>query len=790
MAVHTEHTSARRSRLAGESSPYLLQHAGNPVDWRPWGREAFEEARRRDVPIFLSIGYSTCHWCHVMERESFENPSIAAMLNDRFVCVKVDREERSEVDNLYMTATQLFTGQGGWPMSVFLEPERLRPFWCGTYIPAEPHPALGSRPDFPRVIEGIAAAWRTQREGVLDQAERLAAAVAEQLACADAPVAVGGREVEGATAALLRLFDPTNAGFGGAPKFPQPSLLLFLLSVRSMAGDEETRSAIDHAVRATLDRMLAGGIHDHLGGGFHRYAVDAQWTVPHFEKMLYDNALLASVYARAGEAFKDDVYRSVARRTLDYIMHELTGKHGAFLSAQDADAEGREGSAHVWTRDQVSAVLEPDDAAFASRVFGLDRGPNFRDPHHPDDPPANVLRLDDRPDRVARSLGMDQAAFDERLARVCARLIAARSRRPQPATDDKVIAEWNGHAVAAMVDGATLLGDAGYAEAARRAARFILGEMIDAEGVLLRSWRDGVRGPAGSLEDYAAGIHALARLHALDADRGGESPWLDAALRLLARAESEFATRDGGYFDVAAGRDDLFVRVRSTWDGALPTGSSVMLHALVELADATGNQRHIDRALACIRSLSATIARAPAACIHATAALAHLLASGVMEAETTANDAVESRQMRSTAAADGAVAQTPADFSPLAVFTSVERVEIGPDRPAELPLLVRIAEGWHVAAADAGDGVLPFRVHVVGGSGIEAYADYPPGARLATGAASLSAYKGEFELRVALAQSGPVRGRPLLAITCQACNDTACLAPTTIELDVAIDWQN
>ncbi len=790
MPVHAERTDARRNRLADESSPYLLQHAANPVDWMPWGREAFDEARRRDVPIFLSIGYSTCHWCHVMERESFENPSIAAMLNERFVSVKVDREERPEVDNLYMTATQLFTGQGGWPMSVFLEPERLRPLWCGTYIPAEPHPALGSRPDFPRVIEGIATAWRTQREGVIAQAERLAEAVTEQLARSDAPVAVGGREVEGATAALLRLFDPTNAGFGGAPKFPQPSLLLFLLIVRGMAGDDETRSAIDHAVRATLDRMLAGGIHDHLAGGFHRYAVDAHWTVPHFEKMLYDNALLASVYARAGEAYGDGVYRWVARRTLDSILHELTGTNGAFLSAQDADAEGREGAAHVWTREQVSAVLEPDDAAFASRVFGLDRGPNFREPHHPDDPPANVLRLDDRPDRVARSLGLDQPAFDERLARVCARLHAARSRRPQPATDDKVIAEWNGHAIVAMVDGATLLGDARYAEAARRAARFMLGEKIDTEGVLLRSWRDGVRGPDGSLEDYASTIHALARLHALDAKSGGGTPWLDAALRLLARAEREFASPDGGYFDVAAGRDDLFVRVRSTWDGALPTGSSVMVHALIELAAATGDVSHLDRARACITSLSATIARAPAACIHATAALARLLACGKTATDLARTGAAETGHRRDACATESTASPTTADFSPVAVFTSVERVEVARDRPAELPLLVRVAEGWHVAAADAGDGALPFRVHVVGGTGIEAYADYPPGTRLATGAGSLNAYEGEFELRVAVEQTGPVRGRPLLAITCQPCNDSACLAPTTLELDVAIDWQN
>ena len=788
MPVHAERTDAHRNRLAGESSPYLLQHAGNPVDWLPWGRGAFEEARRRDVPIFLSIGYSTCHWCHVMERESFENPSIAAMLNERFVCVKVDREERPEVDNLYMTATQLFTGQGGWPMSVFLEPERLRPFWCGTYIPAEPHPALGSRPDFPRVIEGIATAWRTQREGVIAQAERLAEAVAEQLARVDAPVAVGRREVEGATGALLRMFDPINGGFSGAPKFPQPVLLLFLLEVRGMAGDGETAAAIDHALRTTLDRVLAGGVHDHLAGGFHRYAVDAQWTVPHFEKMLHDNALLASVYARAGAAFDDGVYRAVARRTLDYLLGEMTGPHGAFLSAQDADAEGREGAAHVWTRDQVSAVLEPDDTAFALRIFGLDRGPNFRDPHHPDDPPANVLRLDDRPDRLARTLGMDRAEFDERLGRVSERLFAARSRRPQPATDDKVIAEWNGHAIAAMVDGAAILGETRYAEAARRAARFVLEEMADAEGVLLRSWRDGVRGPEGSLEDYASIVLALARLHALDAKGGGGTPWLDGALRLLDRAERAFAGPDGGYFDVAAGRDDLFVRVRSTWDGALPTGSAVMLHALIELASATGDARHLDRARACIASLSATIARAPAACIHATGALARLLASGDTNLDAPGTDAREAAQRRRASATDGAAAPIAPDFSALAVFTSVERVEIGPDSPAELPLLVRIAEGWHVAAADAGGGVLPFRVHVVGGTGVEAYADYPAGTRHTVGTTAISVYEGEFGLRVAVEQTGPVRGRPLLAITCQPCNDSACLAPTTVELDVAIDW--
>jgi uncharacterized protein len=370
------------NRLASQSSPYLLQHAHNPVDWWPWGPEAIEHARRTDRPIFLSIGYSTCYWCHVMERESFTHAPTAEFINTHFVPVKLDREERPDVDELYMAATVIMTGHGGWPMSVFIDPGSLRPFYCGTYFPLEARPGM---PAFGAILSAMSQAWRTQRDGVVAQAAQVAEAVAEHLGGDAEPQRLSQSHVADAVGALLRMFDRAQGGFGPAPKFPQPAFMEFLLDVRTRAGDDATGDAIDLAVRTTLDRIALGGLHDHLAGGFHRYCVDAAWSVPHFEKMLYDQAQLLTVFADAARLHADAWYRGVALRTAAFLRDEMTNDQGGLISAIDAEVDGREGASYVWSREEVRAAAGDEDAEFALRALGLDGSANFRDPHHPDD---------------------------------------------------------------------------------------------------------------------------------------------------------------------------------------------------------------------------------------------------------------------------------------------------------------------------------------------------------------------------------------------------------------------
>lgn len=784
------------NRLAREDSPYLRQHAANPVEWFPWGEEAFAEARRRGVPIFLSIGYSTCYWCHVMERESFEDPATAALMNEHYVCVKVDREERPEVDNLYMAATVVFTGHGGWPMSVFLEPERLRPFWCGTYLPPEPRPGTNI-PTFPRVLEGLAGAWANQRDGVLSQAESLAEAVAEHLAGARAPVPVGRREIERAVEGLLRAFDRTHGGFGASPKFPQTVYAEFLLQARDHA-DNDTRAAIDHAVRATLDAMLTGGLRDHVGGGFHRYAVDASWTVPHFEKMLYDQALLARLYTRAARLYDDAEYKRTVRETLEYVLRELADPEGGFHSAQDAEVDGREGLNYLWTPTQLAEALEPGEAQFAAEVYGLSLGPNFRDPHHPDAEPANVLRLSGRPAAVADRFGLSRDEFLMRLAKVNRTLYAARAKRAQPALDDKCIAEWNGLLIAALAEAAELFEDHRYLDASERAARFVLSEMTEGDRPR-RSWRRGAAGPAGVLEDAAALATGLLALHRAVLSRDGrkapaETEWLEAARRVLDAALADFDAGDGGLHDTRAGREDLFVRSRTTHDGATPCGVSLVLHALLDLGEATGRPEPTDRAVALMRSLSHAISRDPLSTANSTRALLRMLQTDRPRTDRATFAPAEPEE---AAPAEGVAPRGEAvrDASaPVEVYADTDSVRIGPDSPAELHLLVRIAEGHHVTAADPrpedpGVVLTPFRVDVVGAEGVSAYADYPEGEAHGVAGSSFRAYADHFELRVALEQSGPVRGEPRLVVTYQACTDTECRTPTSVELDLKIEHE-
>lgn len=788
--------------LASQSSPYLLQHAHNPVAWRPWNPATLAEARERGLPIFLSIGYSTCYWCHVMERESFEHEPTAAYLNEHFTPIKLDREERPDLDDLYMAATVTFTGRGGWPMSVFLEPDTLRPFFCGTYYPLEPRHGL---PSFRQVLQGMHEAWTKQRDDIREQGGKLAEAVAEQIGADAEPAPLGRVQLDQALRVLLNQFDAANGGFGGAeqgPKFPQPVFCEFLLDVRDDA-DEATRAAIDAALRTTLDAMSFGGLHDHLGGGFHRYAVDATWIVPHFEKMLYDNAQLLDLYARAVTVFDSTWYARTARRTAEYLLREMSagtqgqsggGGGGGFYSAQDAEVDSREGLSFLWNQEQIREVLDSADADFAIAAFALDRGTNFQDPHHPDDPPANVLRLAAPPESLARTLGVSTDEFIERLDRVCDALRQARDQRTQPGTDDKILTSWNGLAIGALARASTLLDEPRYAEAARHAARFLLTHHRSPDGTLLRTSREG--GPAHTpafLEDHAALAGACLALHDLEP---GETEFLTAARNLLDEAFRAFTSENSGegLFDARPDQGDLFVNPRSTHDGASPSAQSQTLHALLDLADRTGDSAEIERCASHLNALSPAIAANPYSTLHAVRAFRRILKNKPVFAPHV-------QFFEDIAPADQPAPQSrPAPAIPVEVYASAERVTVTDDEPAQFQLVLRIKPGHHVVAADPGPdaptGLVPLRVGLVSGQGVAVYADYPAGTPHGVESVGpVNVYEADsdeygHEFTVALEKAdgvGASPGHPVLGITLQACTETECLPPITLELDVAVD---
>ena len=621
------------NRLRGSSSPYLLQHARNPVDWWPWCAEAIAEARRRDVPLFVSVGYSTCYWCHVMERETFESAAAAALLNDAWVPVKVDREQRPDVDELLMTACQVFTqltegrASGGWPLNVFLDPATLEPFFCGTYFP--PEPAFG-RPSFGDLVRAVGKAWAEDRAGMRDQAHRIADIVRRQMGgtVADAAANPGGaaalasdETASHVASALVRLSDPSNGGFGGAPKFPTPPYPRFLLEAGGPGAEQ--------VVRRALDGMAIGGVFDQVGGGFHRYAVDSSWTVPHFEKMLYDNGLLASLYADAHRRWGDPFHAEVARRTCAYVLREMTGEHGRFLSAQDAEVDAREGGNYVWTPDEARSALSGaglgvDDVAFALRLYGLDGAPNFKDPHHPEAPAVHVLRLSARPDALAAAWTMEPRAFAAARARVDAAMLSARARRPQPITDDKTIAAWGGLMAEGLADVGDALAERAFVDAAALGARFALERMRTPNGRLLRCWRGGTAEIPGFLEDHANLANACLAI----ARATGDAGWRVHARSVLDVAERLFRDpASGAWYETEDGAPDLFVRVRSTDDGAMPSGTSAVLRASIMLAEADGDMARLDRAEASIDAVAPGLREQPVAASGSVLAARRLAAA-------------------------------------------------------------------------------------------------------------------------------------------------------------------
>ncbi|MBM4408805.1 MAG: thioredoxin domain-containing protein [Chloroflexi bacterium] len=586
------------NRLAGETSPYLLQHAHNPVDWYPWGPEALERARREDKPIFLSIGYAACHWCHVMERESFEDEATAAELNAGFVPVKVDREERPDIDQVYMGAVQAMTGSGGWPLSVFLTPGG-RPFYGGTYFPNESRHGL---PSFRDVLAGVERAWRERR----DEVERAGAQLVEGMAGGRRlPVAASlpsSTVLDEAVHNLESQFDAANGGWGSAPKFPQPIAIEFLLRRYVATGDTRALAM----ARRSLDRMADGGIHDHLGGGFARYATDATWLVPHFEKMLYDNAQLASAYLHAAAVADEPRYRHVATATLDYVLREMTTPDGLWAASQDADTEGQEGLTYVWTPAEIKAVLAPDDAQLVCDAFGVtDRG-NFEG--------RTILSRVRDDEELARIHGLEIEVVPERLAQARVLLLAARARRPQPARDDKAIAAWNGLLLSALADAAVALATAGDAQ---RAARYIAAAKLAADRLLVllrgpdgrfsRSWKDGRASGQGVLEDQAHVAEGLLALYAATWDER----WYAAALETADAMLRHFRDPAGGFFDTADDHEPLPARPKELQDNALPSGNAMAVTVLLKLAALTGDGRYRDAAERGLGLVSAFAARYP-----------------------------------------------------------------------------------------------------------------------------------------------------------------------------------
>ncbi|WP_424889893.1 thioredoxin domain-containing protein [Streptomyces sp. XH2] len=578
------------NRLAHETSPYLLQHAENPVDWWPWSAEAFAEARRRNVPVLLSVGYSSCHWCHVMAHESFEDEGTAALLNEHFVAVKVDREERPDVDAVYMEAVQAATGQGGWPMTVFLTPEA-EPFYFGTYFPPAPRHGM---PGFPQVLEGVRAAWRDRRDEVGQVAGRIVRDLSERTlalgvpAEKDAPAQPpSAADLGAALLGLTREFDAVRGGFGGAPKFPPSMTLEFLLRHHARTGSE---GALEMA-QATCEAMARGGIYDQLGGGFARYSVDAEWVVPHFEKMLYDNALLCRAYAHLWRATGSELARRIALETADFLVRELRTDQGGFASALDADSDdgsGRhvEGAYYVWTPQQLREVLGEEDALLAAAHFGVTEEGTFEEG-------ASVLQLPDS-ERL-----LDAGKLDS----VRRRLLAAREQRPGPGRDDKVVAAWNGLAIAALAETGAYFDRPDLVQAATDAADLLVRTHMDWHARLFRTSLDGTAGAhAGVLEDYADVAEGFLALGAVT----GEGVWVDFAGLLLDTVLARFTGPDGALFDTADDAETLIRRPQDPTDNATPSGWTAACGALLTYAAYTGSTVHreaAERALGVVRAL-------------------------------------------------------------------------------------------------------------------------------------------------------------------------------------------
>ncbi len=770
------------NRLILETSPYLRQHAHNPVDWFPWSEEAFERAKAEDKPVFLSIGYSTCHWCHVMERESFDNVEVARLMNELFVCIKVDREQRPDIDDIYMTAVQVTQQRGGWPMSSFLLPDR-RPFFGATYFPPQ---------QFVNLMRQVDAAWRERRADLETSAAQITDLVRQITAARGAAKDLGRVVIGQAVQGLVASTDRVHGGFGGAPKFPNETNLLLLLEEALRTGD---RAPMEAAL-ITLRAMARGGIHDQVGGGFHRYSVDGRWLVPHFEKMLYNQAHLLRAYALAYRLTGDPLLARVARQTADYVLRDMTSPEDAFYSATDADSEAEDGESlegefFVWTKEQLRDALPPDDAELAIRIFGVTDTGNFEH--------RNILFLDRPLTESAADLGMPLDDLLARLDAVRERLYPIREERPHPLRDDKILTSWNGMMIRALAEAADALGEPAYAEAAARSAEFLWRHNRRDDGGLWRVWLDGEASTPGLVQDYAHLVHAFVALHDVTSD----GKWLERAEAVAAEMVERFWDPDpapdagrkagapavgeaserglsvrrpsgrhpaglgSGFFVAEREKANLLIaQPKSPTDGAVPSGNSVAVRALAELGRRTGDRNVTDRALATVAAFAANIERMPAAYTYMLTGLAVALDGDAGPRATAGNGAV-------VAAATLSPAQDAGEYE------------------VHLDLVIR--EGWHV------NGPEPLQEDLIGttvegaGSRFEVTnLRYPEPRRtqVSTQSGDVLIYEGTLRITFALrpSSSSPEQlpASVPISIRLQACDDRLCLLPEMVTLELPV----
>ncbi len=719
------------NRLIHETSPYLLLHAHNPVDWYPWSDEALALAKRENRLIFLSVGYATCYWCHVMEREVFSNPEIAKMMNEHFINIKIDREERPDLDEIYMTATQLLIQRAGWPNSVFLTPD-LKPFYAGTYFPPIDTP---NRPGFPTILDAVHEAWVEREAEVIESAEQIATAI--EMATSRGFTALTARALDRAvpTAALDYLrtaYDTTHGGFGAAPKFPSPSNLEFLLSEY----ERTTDASVLKMVTRTLDMMAYGGIYDQMGGGFHRYSVDAKWLVPHFEKMLYDNAQLAKIYLKAYQVTAEPQYRRVAEEVFNYIFREMRAPEGGFYSALDAETDAEEGKYYVWTADEIQKVLGKKEASRFNAVYGVDKGANFEG--------KNVLY-------VPESSASESSLRELTTARE--KLLATRSEREYPLLDTKIIVNWNGLMIDALAYGYDVLGDERYLNAASKAARFILDTMRKPDGELLHTYTAGTVKQDAYLDDYAFLARGLLGLYRAT----GDEEWLDSAKTLTDQMIQRFwDDRNGGFYYTKSDAKHLIVRSKKPYDSSIPSGNAVAVENLLALGDTY--RPYAEKTL---HIFAESMVQSPSSFMHA-----HFVLNNYLTSEED-QESLES-----------------------SILTATATVKSRDGEVYNVELQLRIAAGWHINANPPGqDNLIPTTVAIDADAPIEIVdIAYPKGrtTRFEFSEMPLNVYEKTvtIPLRLKLKPNVPREKNAaiILKLTYQPCNDTQCLLPQTLDI--------
>ena len=587
------------NRLVFEQSPYLLQHASNPVDWFPWGKEAFETAREQDKPIFLSVGYSTCHWCHVMEHESFEDPEIAQLMNDAFVNIKVDREERPDIDHVYMTVTQALTGSGGWPMTVIMTADK-EPFFAGTYFPRE---SRFGRPGMRELVAHISDLWENDRSRVMEAAQQISAEL-PKMSGSFPGGEIGPETLKTAFSDYNGRFDPVNGGFGARPKFPVPHGLGFLLAYSSRTGNGDALTMVEK----TLEQMRLGGIYDHIGFGFHRYSTDAEWLLPHFEKMLYDQAGLAAVYTEAWQASGNPLFRQTAEEILSYVQRDMTSPEGGFYSAEDADSEGEEGKFYVWTVEEVKHVLGEQEGEFYAEIYQMKEDGNFREESTGRRTGDNIPHLDKPLEEIAKERGIAMEELKNRLEKSREKLFQVREKRVHPLKDDKILTDWNGLMIAAFAKASRAFGEQSYREAAVNAADFVLEELRAEDGRLLKRYRRGEAGLPAHLEDYAFLAHGLIELYEATFD----PKYLRAAVELTDYMIEHFwDEQEKAFFQTADNAEDLPVRSKDAYDGAIPSGNSMAAYNLVRLGRMTSKTDYEKHAEETMQAFSRMLEQGP-----------------------------------------------------------------------------------------------------------------------------------------------------------------------------------